>query len=147
MARRLHRPPYNKSSVPNTGDSVELGDRWPEFVENVNANFAELFARTGDDTNITPGGSGSSVIDFGDTPAPEATVAVTGLTDIAVTSHVRAWFQADTMLSNDANDHILAAESLSLATSIPVAGSGFTIYVNSRFALWTKRFRVRWTWY
>lgn len=91
--------------------------------------------------------TGTAVLDFGDVPAPEASVAVTGIPEIAATSQVRVWLQGDTMLSNSEEDHRLASESISFTSGAIVPGVGFTIYASSNFALWTKRFRVHWRWF
>lgn len=91
-------------------------------------------------------GLGTAVIDFGDTPSAEASVVVSGQTQILATSQVRVSMQVDTMLNNNADDHLLAALTMNFAAGAPVAGDGFTIYASSNFALWTKRFRLRWRW-
>lgn len=91
--------------------------------------------------------NGTAILDFGDIPSPEASVAVTGLSGITPTSQVRISWQGDTMLNNNEADHLLAAASIKLTSGIPVQDTGFTVYADSNFALWTKRFRVRWTWW
>lgn len=90
---------------------------------------------------------GTSLVDFGDTPSPETTVAVSGQIGITPTSHVRVSVQGDSMSFNNENDHLLFSRSVKLAAGIPVADVGFTIYAESDLALWTKRFRVRWSWW
>lgn len=89
---------------------------------------------------------GTAILDFGDVPLSETSVDVVGQAGIAATSQVRVSLQADTMLNNSALDHLLAGQSFSLIAGTPVPGVGFTIYAASNFALWTKRFRVRWRW-
>lgn len=93
-----------------------------------------------------PTGAGTAVIDFGNTPIDEASVDVIDQDFILATSQVRVSMQTDTMLNNTADDHLMAANSLSFTTGIPIAGVGFTIFAVSNFALWTKRFRVHWRW-
>lgn len=90
--------------------------------------------------------SGIAILDFGDTPSEEASVVVTDQIGIDSTSSVRVWIQGDTMGSNNTDEHKLAAETISLFTDIPTPNVGFTIYAVSRFAMWTKRFRLRWSW-
>ena len=88
---------------------------------------------------------GTAVLDFGDTPSPETTVDVTDQPGITPTSQVRISVQGDTMLNNDESDHLLLSQSVKINAGIPVADVGFTIYAKSDLALWTKRFRVRWS--
>lgn len=90
--------------------------------------------------------TGSAVIDFGDIPQAETAVEVTGQLGIALGSRVRCYIQNDVMGSNTAIDHVLAAECLRVFASIPTPDVGFTIYARSTFALWTKRFRIQWSW-
>ena len=90
---------------------------------------------------------GTAVLDFGATPSPETTVDVTGQTGITPTSQVRISVQGDTMLNNDESDHLLFSQSVKINAGIPVADTGFTIYAKSDLALWTQRFRVRWSWW
>lgn len=90
--------------------------------------------------------TGTALLEFGDTPSQEAAVVVTGQSGINASAKVQAWWQADTTTFNTADDHLLAASSVSLTSDIPVAGVGFTIHADSNFALWTKQFRVRWAW-
>lgn len=90
--------------------------------------------------------TGTAILDFGDVPGPAAQVDVTGQDGIQATSKIRAWFQNDTMLFNSIADHQLASASIGLTGGSIVPGVGFTIYADSSFALWTKRFRIRWRW-
>lgn len=90
--------------------------------------------------------AGTATIDFGSTPGVEASVEVAGQAGILSNSQVRVSLQGDTMGTNTADDFILAAATVRFVTSAPTAGTGFTIYAISDFALWTSRFRVRWRW-
>lgn len=90
--------------------------------------------------------TGTAVLDFGLTPNDYATVDVTGQTGILATSHVRVWFQAETMGDNSSDNHLLAAFFTRLATSDPVADTGFTVHCISKIGYFTKRFRVDWLW-
>ena len=89
---------------------------------------------------------GTAILDFGDTPNDYATVAVTDQTGISDTSHVRVWFQGETMANNTADDHLLAALFTRLTTTDPVLNTGFTIHCVSIVGRFTKRFRVAWLW-
>lgn len=90
---------------------------------------------------------GTAMLDFGNTPGPETTVDVTGQTGITATAHVRVSMQGDTTTFNNEGDALLFSRSVKLAAGIPVAGVGFTIYAESDFALWSKAYRVRWSWW
>lgn len=90
--------------------------------------------------------SGTSILDFGDTPDDFTSVEVTGQQGILSTSHVRAWFQSETMSDNSPEDHILAGMFTKLVPSDPVPGAGFTINCLALEGLFTKRFRVDWIW-
>lgn len=89
---------------------------------------------------------GTAVIDFGDIPTDYAMVDVVGQTGITPASHVRIWFQAETMANNTPENHIQAAFFTRLATSDPIADIGFTIYCLSKIGFFTKKFRIDWLW-
>ena len=90
--------------------------------------------------------TGTSVLDFGDTPTDYASVDVTEQAGIASTSHVRVWFQGETMANNTPEDHILAGIFTRLVSTDPTPGVGFTIHCVSIIGRFTKRFRVAWLW-
>lgn len=89
---------------------------------------------------------GTAMLDFGSTPRWDTTLYVGGQADILSSSQIRVSLQGDTSGTNSETDYLLAASSISLAAGGIVPGSGFTIYADSTFALWTGRFRVRWRW-
>jgi hypothetical protein len=90
---------------------------------------------------------GTSILDFGPSPNDYATVDVSGQTDIAESSHVRVWFQAETtMPDNTRDDHILAALFTRLTTSNPTPGVGFTVYCVSIIGRFSHALRVNWVW-
>lgn len=104
-----------------------------------------LFVESGQSGSIVR--VGTAVIDFGDVPAIETAVSVIGQAGITSSSQIRISLQGDTTVGNGVEDHLLAATSIRLTAGTPVAGVGFDIHADSQFALWTKGFRVRWTWW
>lgn len=91
-------------------------------------------------------GVGTAVIDFGATPATEATVEVTGQTDITADARVEAWVMARSTADNNTVDHQYAAVSFRISTSEPVAGVGFSITAYNLFGYATGQFKVEWIW-
>jgi hypothetical protein len=90
---------------------------------------------------------GSAEVDFGAWPgANEASVTVSGQTEITALASVEAWLMADdTTTDHTASDHRYAAALMGLTCGTPTAGSGFTIYARSIEKL-TGAFKVRWVW-
>lgn len=91
--------------------------------------------------------TGSAEIDFGAWPGlNEASVDVTGQTDIASGASVEAWFMADdTTTDHTASDHRYAPVFISLTCGAPSAGVGFTIYGRSTQKMQGK-WVVHWVW-
>jgi hypothetical protein len=105
------------------------------------------------DTDATGGGGGGSgasvgtaVLDFGASPAAEASVTVTGQSGILSGSTVDAFIQGGTTADNGAEDHRFAVVALRLIADSVVAGTGFTIYATSISGLATGTFNVKWRW-
>lgn len=92
-------------------------------------------------------GQGTATIDFGAHPGSnEASVSVTGLTDILGTSKAEAWIMGDdTSTDHTASDHRYVGLWLALTCGTPSAGVGFTIYGRSTEKL-TGTFTVRYVW-
>lgn len=92
-------------------------------------------------------GQGTAEIDFGAFPgANEASVAVTGQTNISASSGAEAYIMGDdTTTDHTAQDHRYVELWLSLTCGTPSAGTGFTIYGRSTEKLQGK-FAVRWVW-
>lgn len=90
---------------------------------------------------------GVAEIQFGAWPgANEASVSVTGQTEITALASAEAWLMADdTTTDHTANDHRYAAALMGLTCGTPSAGVGFTIYARSTEKL-TGAFKVRWVW-
>ncbi|MFO0467339.1 MAG: hypothetical protein ACK5ZS_00100 [bacterium] len=93
-----------------------------------------------------PSGVGEAVIDFGAHPGSnEASVAVTGQSEISPTSNAEAYVSADdTTTDHTASDHRYFAAFVGLSCSAP-SGTSFTIHARSVEKL-TGQFKVRWVW-
>lgn len=90
--------------------------------------------------------TGSATIDFGTAPGgTEASVSVSGQTEILTTSHAEAFFMREASADHTAEDHSYAAIFCALTCGEPTAATGFTIYARSTEAL-TGAFKVRWVW-
>ena len=92
-------------------------------------------------------GTGTAVIDFGSFPGTsEASVAVTGQTDILATSKAEAYIMADDSTADKtASDHRYAPCLIGLTCGTPVVGDGFTIYGRCLDKL-QGTFALRWVW-
>ena len=93
----------------------------------------------------TVGNIGTATIDFGATPATEASVAVSDAT-IPANVFIEPWIMARSTTDNTVNDHQQAAAFMRVVASEPNPGVGFTItaYCLNGFAVGT--FKVDWTW-
>jgi hypothetical protein len=92
------------------------------------------------------GNIGTATIDFGATPATEASVAITGQTGITPASFAEAWFMARSTADNTASDHQQAAAVMRLICSEPTTDTGFTITAQCLHGAVTGTFKVEWTW-
>lgn len=92
------------------------------------------------------GGIGTATIDFGSTPATEASVTLSDQSDITATAWVEAWFMARSTTDNDAEAHKQAAATMRLVCSEPTPGVGFTITAYCLQGAATGTFKVEWTW-
>jgi hypothetical protein len=92
-----------------------------------------------------PSGVGTATIDFGATPASEASVAVTGQADISATSHAEAWVMAKGAGAALA-DQQFAAIALRVVCGEPIAGVGFTINAYCLIGYAEGTFEIEWTW-
>jgi len=92
-------------------------------------------------------GTGTATLDFGVWPGSnEASVAVTGQTEISATSKAESYVMGDdTTADHTASDHRYFAMLAGLSCGTPVAGDGFTIYARSAEKL-QGTFQVRWVW-
>lgn len=90
---------------------------------------------------------GSATLDFGSAPGSnEASVVVTGQTNIINTCKVDAFIMADSTTSDHtANDHRYVDLFLALTCGTPTTGTGFTIYATSTEKL-TGTYQVQWVW-
>lgn len=74
-------------------------------------------------------GSGTSIVDFGSSGAPMATLVVTGQTAILAGSLVYCWVKPEATVDHTIGEHIV--EDIKVAAADIVAGTGFTIYALS----------------
>lgn len=73
------------------------------------------------------GAAGSTTVNFGAFPgSSHATVAVTGQTGIVAGSIVDAWIRPEATADHSADEHLV--ETIRIATSDIIAGTGFTIH-------------------
>jgi len=93
------------------------------------------------------GGTGTATIDFGAHPGSnEASVTVTGETEIGAASKAEAFFMgSDTSADHTASDHRYAPCFIELTCGAVVAGTGFTIYGRSLEKM-TGEWSVRYVW-
>lgn len=87
--------------------------------------------------------SGTATIDFGSTPTDEATVTVTGQTDLQTADHIEAWVMRDTTADNGEEAHAALAEEINLICDQDAAADAFTIYARTG-AKATGTYKVRW---
>lgn len=67
---------------------------------------------------------GTGIIDFGASPAEEATVTVSGQAGLVSTTHIEAWFQhGDSTADNGIDEHEEAAAVCPIACKWTVDGS------------------------
>lgn len=92
-------------------------------------------------------GQGVAVIDFGvGAGLNEASISVTGITTISITSKCEAFIMGDdTSVDHSALDHRYFNHLASLTCGTPTAGVGFTIYGTSQ-QKFTGKFTVRYVW-
>lgn len=87
------------------------------------------------------GAQGTAVLDFGSTPTFEGSIAVTGQASITGTSHCEAFWMQEALTA----EYDMASVLVSLSCGSVVAGTGFTIYANSKTYA-TGTITVRWVW-
>ena len=92
-------------------------------------------------------GQGTATIDFGAFPGSnEASVSVTGQTDITAAANVEAWVMGDdTSADHTASDHRYLAMLMGLTCGTPTEGVGFTVYGRCAEKL-EGEWSVRWVW-
>lgn len=92
----------------------------------VNPNDAARLADVGGGGGGTTLTRGTATLDFGSAPGTNfIQTVVTGLTGIGASPSIKLWIQADSTLTHNAYEHIVAP--IKLAPSDIVAGTGFTI--------------------
>lgn len=86
---------------------------------------------------------GTAILDFG-AGATEASVAVTGQTDIVDESSVEAWIRLEDSADHTAAEH--REDHFDISAGAIVEGTGFTIYGVSRSGTLTGEYNVFWVW-
>lgn len=92
------------------------------------------------------GAQGIAILDFGATPAEDATIAVTGQAGILAGSHCEAFFMKESTADNSVDEHEEAAALCPLVCESVIAGTGFTIRGMPIAMLGIGTFNVRWVW-
>lgn len=91
------------------------------------------------------GAVGTDTIDFGSTPAEEATKVVT-TAGLSATSHIEAWFQhGDTTADNGVDEHEEAAMLMPLACKY-LSATTFEVKAMPIAAMGIGLFKFHWTW-
>jgi len=91
------------------------------------------------------GNIGTATVDFGATPATEASVVVSDPT-ITANAFIEPWIMASSTTDNDAAAHKQAAAFFRCVASEPDPGVGFTITVFCLIGAATGTFKIKWTW-
>jgi hypothetical protein len=87
--------------------------------------------------------TGTATLDFGATPADEASVDVTGQSGLTSGSFIEAFFMRETTASNGADEHEEAASLCPLNCEY-LSASSFRIHAHPIAALGLGMFTVRW---
>lgn len=90
--------------------------------------------------------TGTAILNFGSTPAFEASVTLTGQGAIQSSSHIEAFFMLDTTADNGIDEHEQAKAMCSLVCGSIVVGVGFTIKATALLGFATGQFTVHWVW-
>jgi hypothetical protein len=90
-------------------------------------------------------GTGNTTINFGAAPGTNNTsINITGLATFVDTDSAEAWIMGnDSTSDHNAYEHMIAP--ITLRTSSPVTGTGFTINATTEYRL-TGTFKVRYVW-
>ena len=87
------------------------------------------------------GSQWSATLNFGATPTFEGSIAVTGQAAIIAGSHAEAFLMQESITA----EYDMAMRLLEFSCGSVVAGTGFTIYCNSK-SYATGSISVRWVW-
>lgn len=107
----------------------EDGDGWYVMDATGSRKGVGATGASGTDGGGTVLGSGTSIVDFGSSGAPIATVDVTGEAAILAGSLVYCWIKPEATTDHSVGEHIV--EDIKVVASDIVAGTGFTIYALS----------------
>ena len=109
-----------------------MADRQLKYFDDLTGLWTNFTPGDKIDSALIPAGGGSGTfstanIDFGATPAVEASVTIADET-VTLTSICNAWITEKATEDNTATDHRFAGIAVKLVCGAPVAGVGFTIY-------------------
>lgn len=101
---------------------------------------------TGGTSNV-----GTATINFGDAPAKEvqASIAVTGQTNILASSKVEAWIMPNNVANPNGHtedEHMIENLKISVPVSTIIAGTGFTIQGECLEGTTNGKFLIQWSW-
>lgn len=92
-------------------------------------------------------GTGTTTVDFGAYPGkPEASVVVTGQAGILVTSMVEAYINPKATANHSEDEHIIEHIGVFVPSSLIVAGTGFTIKVQTQGLRLYGLYTINWVW-
>ena len=136
---------FSPSGHTHSGLAPTGGTTGQVLKKSSNTNYD--YAWAADATGSSSGGAGTTTIDFGAFPGTtDATVDVTGQTDIASGSVVQAWISPADTADHTADEHWV--ETIKVLAGNIVAGTGFTIYglaTDEAFRYGTWNVAWRWT--
>lgn len=109
-----------------------MAERNIKYFDTLTGLWTDFTASDTIPATAVPAGGGSGTfstanIDFGETPAVEASVTIADET-VTLTSVCNAWITEKSTEDNTATDHRFAGIAVKLVCGAPVAGVGFTIY-------------------
>lgn len=89
---------------------------------------------------------GTALLDFGSDPNSSASVYVSGQTGLLTTSKVRISITGVSTADNTIQDHLTLAANSRLTAGNMIANTGFTIYAESQYGIYTGKYQVNWVW-
>jgi hypothetical protein len=102
--------------IPNTGTGTDQGDTWDNAMAKVNAVFQQ---------------AGVGTVNFGAAPgAADASLTITGQTNIVAGSSVDAWIICTATADHSVDEHWVDPPDIKVGNIVP--GVGFTIYAQCR---------------
>lgn len=90
------------------------------------------------------GAQGSAILDFGTTPATNASVVVSGVGAILAGSLVEAWIKYEASADHTGDEHLV--EPIRLVAGTIVVGTSFVVYGFCDLGYTTGKFNFAWVW-